>query len=426
MILLYRVLINFLYPFSFIILYLRTLIKKEDPKRYKEKILVKHFNVVKSANKKLCWFHAASIGELKSILPIIKKLDEKNEIFEFLITTTTLSSSQIAKIELKKFNNIQHRFMPLDVNYLIEKFLVLWKPEKIFLVDSEIWPNLILKAREHKIPIALINARLTKKSYRRWFSFLSTSKKIFSIFDLCLCANEETKDFLKKLEAKNIKYFGNIKLINEINKNDYNNQNSQMLSKIRFWFAASTHKEEDIFCLNTHIQLKKQFSDVITIIAPRHINRVRKIKLLAEKLSLKAQIISHNDLINKDFEIIIIDSFGVLNFYYKYAKSVFIGKSIIKRLKNDGGQNPIDAANFNCKIYHGPYVSNFFEIYEILKKNNISKEIKNYSELSKNLLQDLNNCQKKINNNSNIIKNLGEEVLINTSKSLESFLYDKV
>ena len=426
MILLYRILINFLYPFLIIFLYLRTFFKKEDPERYKEKISIKHFNVIKSSNKKLCWFHAASIGEFKSILPIIKKLSEKNEKFEFLITTTTLSSSKIAEMELKKLNNVQHRFMPLDVGYLIEKFLVLWNPEKIFLVDSEIWPNLVLKANKFKIPIALLNARLTKKSFKRWFAFLNTSKKIFSIFDLCLCANEETKNFLKYLKARNIKYYGNIKFINEINKNDYNNQNTKILSKMRFWFAASTHKEEDIFCLRTHIQLKKNLNNITTIIAPRHINRVNQIRSLAEKLNLKVQIIKHYELINNDCEVLILNSFGVLNFYFKHAKSVFIGKSMIERLRNDSGQNPIDAVNFNCKIYHGPYVSNFFEIYEILKKNNISKEIKNYSELSKNLLLDLKNSKKKENNYSYLIQSLGREILINTSKSIESFLHDKI
>ena len=132
-------------------------------------------------NTKLIWFHAASIGELKSIIPIINELNI-NKNFEFLITTITLSSSNLAKEEFKDSENIQHRFFPFDVGFLIENFLLLWKPNKIFFVDSEIWPNLILKAHEKKIPIAIINARLTTKTYRKWMVFQNTAIKIFRLF----------------------------------------------------------------------------------------------------------------------------------------------------------------------------------------------------------------------------------------------------
>ena len=126
MILVYRLLVNFLYPFLFIFLFLRIIKKKEDPKRFKEKILVKSFNVKKNLNTKLLWFHAASIGEFKSIIPIIEKLNENYKNYQFLVTTTTLSSSNLAKTELKKFNNVEHRFIPFDVGFLMENFLESW------------------------------------------------------------------------------------------------------------------------------------------------------------------------------------------------------------------------------------------------------------------------------------------------------------
>jgi len=175
MILLYRVLTNLIYPFIFIFLFIRIFKKKEDPERYKEKIFVKHFNINKSKNLKLLWFHAASIGEFKSIIPLIKEIKSEKKEYEILITTNTLSSSLIAKIELKKFNHVHHRFMPFDINYLIDNFLALWKPDKIFLVDSEIWPNLILRANQKKIPLALINARLTRRSFKNWLTFFKTA-----------------------------------------------------------------------------------------------------------------------------------------------------------------------------------------------------------------------------------------------------------
>ena len=425
MILLYRVLSYILYPFLFIFLYFRVLTKKEDPKRYKEKIFVKFFNVAKTKNSKLLWFHAASIGELKSITPIVKELSKKKNNYEFLITTVTFTSGQLAATIFKDYRNIYHRFLPFDISFLINKFLNSWKPEKIFLVDSEIWPNLIFQAKKNKIPIALINARITKKTYKRWILFSKTAKKIFSLFDLCLCADQETKHFLEVLGAKNIRYFGNIKLIKENDEKIFQVKNDQILSASRLWIAASIHKEEDYFCLNTHIVLKKKYNDLITIIAPRHINRVNEINSLSKKLKLKTQILNHNDEIKKDVEIVIINSFGLLQNYFKHAKSVFMGKSVIERLKNDSGQNPIDAVYLNCKIYHGPYVSNFEEIYKILKMNNISKQVRDYNELCKYLIVDLDKNLKKNIDIPKSIEIMGKNVFLETIKSIEKFLNDK-
>ena len=426
MILFYRVLTTLLYPFLFLFIYLRKILKKEDPKRFKEKILVSHYNVIPQNKSKLIWFHAASIGEFKSIIPIINQLNKSNNKFHFLITTTTLSSGNLASVELDKILNAEHRYFPFDVPFLIDKFLNLWKPTRIFLVDSEVWPNLILKAKKYKIPIAIINARLTSKSFQRWMIFPKIAKKIFGIFDLCICSNNETKDYFEKLGLKKVYFKGNIKLIDQINVSKIKNLNHQTLLTRRFWFAASTHKEEETFCLKTHLKLKEKFKDVLTIIAPRHIDRSLEIKLLAEKLNLKVQILNKGDIISENKELIIINYFGSLQSYFKYAKSVFIGKSMIKKLIHDGGQNPIEAAKLNCKVYHGPYVYNFEEIYKILKMNNISKKINDYHELSDCLLTDLELTKKNIEQISDPLKGLGQKTLIDTTSLLDNFINNDV
>ena len=264
MILAYRIISNFLYPLLIAFTYLRKFFNKEHQERYKEKIFISNFNIEKKENDKLIWFHAASIGELKSIFPIIKRINEEENIYKFLITTNTLSSGNLASNILKDLQNTKHRYMPLDVDFLIKNFLESWKPEKIFLIDSEIWPNLIINAKQKKIPIALLNARLTKKSFNRWFKFPKTAKKIFEIFDLCICSNNETKNFLEKLNARNIKYEGNIKFLSTLDVKKLNNKNDQILSNSRFWIAASIHKEEDLFCIKTHLQLKKNYKRVTT------------------------------------------------------------------------------------------------------------------------------------------------------------------
>tara|TARA_B100000989_G_C19524600_1_gene466060 strand:- start:1309 stop:2589 length:1281 start_codon:yes stop_codon:yes gene_type:complete len=424
MILLYRVLTIFIYPFLIIFIYYRKTINKEDPIRFKEKILSSHFKVKRNEISKLIWFHAASIGEFKSIVPIIENILSNNKNFEILVTTTTLSSGNLASIEFKKFDKVYHRYFPFDVDFLVKKFLKLWKPNFIFLVDSEIWPNLILVAKKNKIPLALINARLTSKTFQRWMKFPKTAKKIFNAFELCLTSNQETKKYLEKLEARSINFYGNIKLVSKIDEHNIQNSNGKFLQKKRFWVAASTHKGEDLFCMKVHQKIKEKYDDIITIIIPRHINKVRDISRIAKGLNLKTQLLERNQMILENKELIIVNSFGVLQDYFKYAKSVFIGKSVLTKFKAEGGQNPIDAANLNCKIYHGPYVYNFEEIYRMLRQDNITKKIATYEELSENLIKDLTNPIKAKTNTSDYLKNLGQKILKDTMKSINSFLND--
>jgi len=417
----YKILTSLLYPFLLILIFIRKYFNKEHQIRYKEKVFISHFNVNRKDRTKLIWFHAASIGEFKSIIPIIEELI-KIDYIEILITTTTLSSGNLAEKKYKNFEKIHHRFIPLDINFLIEKFFKEWRPDRIILVDSEIWPNLILTAKRNKIPLALINARLTKKTFSRWMRFPNTAKKIFNIFDLCLASNNETKEYLKKLDTKNVYFNGNIKLISKIDEKKIKNLNANFLSSRRFWLAASTHKGEELFSLKVHKKIKEKYEDILTIIAPRHIDRSKEIYDLSNNFNLKTQLLNEGEMISDEKEIIIINSFNVLENYFKYAKSVFIGKSLLKELKSDSGQNPIDAVKLRCRVYHGPYVYNFEEIYEILKKNNIAQKIEAIEDLSCNLIKDLESPFKKETKISNQIEILEQKTLEETMKNLNNFI----
>ena len=420
MLLAYRYLTIFFYPILVLIIYFRKILKKEHNKRYKEKIFPSFFNVQKEKSKKLVWFHAASVGEVKSILPIVSELNNKNNL-SILITTVTLSSGNLVSEEIKKYRNVQHRYFPIDVSFVMKKFLLSWKPDAIFFIDSEIWPNLITLTKQIRIPIAILNARITKKTFARWSIAPETAKKIFSCFDLCLTSNNETKDYLQKFNAKNIFYHGNIKFINNsILKNEYPNDLS--LSQSKFWLASSTHNTEEVLCLKTHIKLKEKFKKLITIIAPRHLNRVKDIKTVSESMGLNTSIIDKNDKITDEKEIFIINYFGALPKYFRYAKSVFIGKSTIKKLEDVGGQNPIEAVFCGCKIYHGPYVYNFEEIYDFLQKNKISKKIRNFDDLADNLYLDLKETKKKQNNFLPIINELSNKIFNLTMRDINNFL----
>ena len=422
---LYKILTNFFYPFFVIIIWLRKFLKKEHSLRYKEKIFASYFNVKRNKDSKLIWFHAASVGEVKSILPIIDKLNQTQLKINFLLTTVTLSSANLAGEELKGIKNIQHRFFPLDISFLIKKFLKSWSPDAIFLVDSEIWPNLIMSARENKIPISIINARITSKTFKRWKLFPKTAEKIFNSFDLCLSSNQETMEFLSHFKMKNIFYTGNIKLVSKTSQFKIKNVNQKFLSENKFWLAASTHKGEEIFCLKTHLKIKENHKNIITIIAPRHINRILEIKKKCDNFNLTSQILNKDDLILENKEIILINSFGVLPSFFNYAKSVFVGKSLIESLKQEGGQSPIEAAKLGCFIYHGKYVYNFQEIYKILHQNNISKEISSYDELANLIIKDFMKTKEK-EKSLKLFNDLGEKIFSETMKQINNFLSNGV
>jgi 3-deoxy-D-manno-octulosonic-acid transferase len=418
MITVYRYLTLLLYPFFILLIYLRSISKKEDRLRFKEKIFYTSFRVNRSDNKKLFWFHVASIGELLSILPLVEEINSSNKNIDFLITTTTLSSANLLKEKLNEYNNITHRFFPLDVMPLVKIFLRKWKPDLICFVDSEIWPNFLFEIKKRKIPLVLINGRITKKTFKRWNMFPTTAQKVFNNFDLCLACSEESENNLKKLYVKKLFYIGNLKFSVNIKKEKTNMTLVKRLDNFKVWCAASTHEGEEIIALKTHVEIKKKVSNVLTIIIPRHINRVSHIKKLTNKFNLKSQILDDKDEIEKGREILIINSFGVLSQYFNCSKNIFIGKSLIQKLKRVGGQNPIEAAKHGCKIYYGPYVYNFQEVYDFLKINNISEQIFNEKDLSQKIIENFNNPEKISLKNFDLLNSYGERILKQTSAEL--------
>ena len=216
-------------------------------------------------------------------------------------------------------------------------------------------------------------------------------------------------------------YCFNIKFCETIKKNIKNNNEIFLTSK-NFWLAASTHNGEENFCLLTHLEIKKDMKNIVTIIAPRHVNRSADIKKLCDGYNLNCQILNSGDHILEDREIVIINSYGILSSFFKNSKSVFIGKSNIKKLKNVGGQNPIEAVKLGCKVYHGPFVYNFKEVYKILEKNNVSKEVNSPEELARCLLLDFKINGVKDLKFAKTIDNLGQKILSESLKKINNFL----
>jgi len=420
MIFFYRFLTIIFFPFFIFVIYLRKISGKEDHKRFKEKFIL---NKKKEFSDKLIWFHGASIGEILSIIPLVEYLQKKDNKLRVLITTVTLSSSVIIKKKIEKNNKIIHHFFPLDVPHLVRQFLDNWNPDFIAFVDSEIWPNFIFEIKKRKIPLALINARITEKTLHKWMMFKKFSIEIFSSFSICLASSLHSTKNLEKLNAKNIKYIGNLKFITNSKSEEYLQKNTiDYFNTRKVWCASNTHKGEEILCLQAHIKIKKNYENLITIIVPRHISRISNILSICKQNKLNVQIIKNENEINKNSEIILVNSFGELPKYYHYCKSVFIGKSLLKNLILVGGQNPIEAAVNGCKIYHGPYVYNFAEIYKYLNEVNVTKKVNNIEELANSIINDLKK-EKEINTKDvKTINNHGKKILKETISQISNYI----
>ena len=390
-------------------LYFRIIKKKESPIRFKEKLGITN---AQRHDGYLMWFHCASIGELKSIFPIIDHYVKKNQI---LLTTSTLSSSEIFYKKYSNNKNIIHQFAPIDSPQIVKKFFLKWRPSIIFFTDSELWPNQIFYAKNNNIPIILLNGRISKKSFSKWKLFRITMHEMLKSFKLILCNDSQSSDYFQYFKTSNIETIGNLKFIISQNLHLKSEENTSLDKRIAF-IALSTHNTEEELCIKSHISLKLKYPKLLTLIIPRHINRISKIEAITKKFNLKFLTQSSLSDIKDDTDIIIINSYGNTQKFLKLSKYVFIGGSLI----NHGGQNPLEVAYNNSFIFHGPHVHNFTEIYNFLNKENISFEVKSEKELIYQL-------EKKIGTNPNndikekIIK-IGNEILSSTIKKLDEYI----
>ena len=409
MLFIYKILINIIFFFSPLILIIRLIKNKEDPYRFKEKFGFFSKNKKKG---KLIWFHGASVGEVQSVIPLIERFEKSKSISQILITSNTVSSSNI--IKKFKLRKTIHQFFPIDCDFISKKFLNYWKPSKVFFIDSEIWPNTINNLYDKKIPIILLNGRITKKTLGRWLIFPNFAKSLFQKFQICLSSSLESKKYLKKLGAKNIKFVGNLKFSqSETESSELDKSLKNFLKSKNLWCASSTHYSEEKFCGQTHLILHKKYKNLLTIIIPRHIGRVKLIENELSNLNLKVHLDEPKKKISPDTSIYLVNSYGKTKSFYKECKNVFLGGSII----NHGGQNPLEAVRYGCKVFHGPNVSNFKEIYDFLKNKRLSKKITNHNTLA-NLL-DM--TFKKKNNPKQISQNLyliGKNILNKTYKEI--------
>ena len=409
----YQILLTLLIIISPIIILFRIIKNKEDKIRFKEKF---GFFSIKNNSKNLIWFHGASVGELMSVLPIIDQYEKNKNINKILITTSTLSSSRI--LEKLKYKKVIHQFFPIDHVFFSKKFINYWKPNLAIFLESEIWPSMFKEIKKNSIPLILLNARITPKSFSRWIKLKHFSQLIFNLIDIAYPQNKETKIFLKKLNVKKINFIGNLKFI-ERKETKYPKNEKKLFSNLkRFktFVAASTHNSEELLAAKTHILLKRKYKKIITIIIPRHIHRVNEIINKMNELQLNVTTHSSKNRNLNNIDIYIVDTFGESKKFYKIATTVFVGGSIADK----GGQNPLEPARFGTKILHGPNIGNFSEVYRYLNSLNISSKVRTPIEFSNSIMfkKDMKKVRK--------IKILGNTILKKTIKELDKLINNEI
>jgi 3-deoxy-D-manno-octulosonic-acid transferase len=396
----YNILTNLAIIISPIIIIYRIVKGKEDVKRVGEKFCIYS---KKKSNKKV-WIHAASVGELMSIVPVIRKLEKNKKIKNILLSTSTTSSAKI--FNKLKFKKTSHVYFPLDNNFIVKRFINYWQPELAIFIDSEIWPNMFNNLHIKNIPIIIMNARITKRSFNKWQLFPNFANQVFGKITLALPQNLETLKYLKLLKVRDIKTAGNLKYYGQKDKYDYSTKLiKNKFKNLKVWCAASTHFNEEILIGNLHKKLKKKERKLITIIIPRHVSRTNEIKEALNKIELNCILHSSNEKIKKNTDIYLVDSYGETSKFYNLTNISFVGGSIIKH----GGQNPLEAARLGNCIISGPNVKNFKEIYAFLSKLKMSSITSDILKMENLILKRLNN--KTPNKNIKKIIKIGNDVL---------------
>ncbi len=308
----------------------------------------------------LIWIHGASVGEMMAALPLIERIRARG--FAVLVTSGTLTSANLARQRLP--HGAIHQFIPLDTPGYVERFLAHWRPSLALFVESDLWPNLIIASKKRGVPLILINGRLSERSFRRWRRMPRTIEALLQRFDLCLMRTTSDAEHFSRLGAPRLSVVGNLKLDVPqlpVEENKLVVLSAALLGRPAL-AAASTHPGEEEIVIDVHARLRSAVPGLVTMIAPRHPDRGAEIAAIAARRGFSAVLRSSGKIPDKSTDIYICDTVGELGIIYRIAPVVFMGGSLVAH----GGQNPIEAIKLGAAVLHGPFISNFAEIYAAL------------------------------------------------------------
>ncbi len=342
----------------------------------------------------LIWLHGASIGEAQSALILINRLLADNPKLHILVTTGTVTSAQLMSKNLPE--RAFHQFYPLDHPKWVERFLEHWSPDMALWMESEIWPNMLQAIKSRSIPAALINARLSDTSFKRWSFLKKTAHTLISTFSIILTQTQRDAQRFKALGAQNVTTTDNLKY--SAAPLPYESSELKKLSKEisnrPCWLFASTHKGEEEMAAHIHEHLKKSLPNVLTLIVPRHPDRrddIRKActKNDALKIHLRGP---HHQGIPEDTDIYVADTLGELGLFYRLTPLACIGRSFSD--DGGGGHNPIEAAQLNCAVLHGPHVQYQRDIFQEMDEAQAAIALNDEQALRDTITELLSNSEK--------------------------------
>jgi 3-deoxy-D-manno-octulosonic-acid transferase len=362
----YRVISALLEPAAAGLLLWRRRRGKEDPTRFAER---RGYPGIRRPDKTLVWLHGASVGETVTLLPLVEKLKRRG--LAVLVTSGTVTSAKLLAARLPA--GVIHQYLPLDVPRYMRRFLDYWRPELGLICESEIWPNLMIEARKRAIPLVLVNARMSERSFKRWYKLPQTSRYLLSCFESCLAQSQGDGERLAQLGAPRVSIAGNLKFDVPAPPAD-----ADMLAILDglttgrpVWIAASTHPGEDEQVIAAHLGLKAHLPKLLTIIAPRHPQRGAEIDALAQANGIATVQRSQGGMPERDVELYIADTVNELGLFYRLSQVAFIGGS----LTPVGGHNPIEPAKLGCALLHGPHVHNAADVFSAFDRGGGAREV---------------------------------------------------
>jgi 3-deoxy-D-manno-octulosonic-acid transferase len=378
----YRRLSAALTPLAPVLIRQRLKNNKEDPARLDER---RGISQIERPAGPLVWIHGASVGEVLAAAALIERLRALG--MRILLTSGTVTSAEIIA---KRFpTDIIHQYIPYDSPRFVARFLDHWKPSLALFIESDLWPNLIISAAKRRLPMVLINARMSQRSFPRWQKFSATIGALLGRFEICLAQSETDAERFSALGSRSVVVTGNLKLDVQAPPGDAVKLDKLMaVTRGRpIIVASSTHPGEEEIILETHKTLTSFFPKLLTVIVPRHAHRGADIAQMITVAGAQVALRSREELPHAGTDIYVADTMGELGLFYRLSPVVFIGGSLVPH----GGQNPIEAVKLGASVVHGPHVFNFTDVYEALDGAGGAKLADSSEQLVKQLGQMLGN-----------------------------------
>jgi len=334
---------------------------------------------------RLIWFHAASVGEALSIQELIRRLGSARPELSFLITTGTVTSSEILASRLPP--RTIHQYIPLDLRPYVRRFLAHWQPDLAVWTESELWPALMCETHARRVPMLLVNARISGRSHRHWRWLPGAAKTLVGLFRGIYAQDATTAIYLRRLgaPASALKIVGTLKEGSAALPCDEAERAAlaRMLAGRPVWLAASTHAGEEEMVVAAHGESRRTAHLLLLILAPRHPERGADLaaRLTADGWSVALR--SRGDTPGDETEIYIADSIGEMGLWYRLAPVSFVGGSLVEV----GGHNPFEPAALGSAIIHGPHVANFADIYQRLEEVGAALEVRDADTLAQTVIR---------------------------------------